>query len=269
MISENIEIAKLSEELLKELEANTIEGSEVIDSLSICEKSLKNIQLEEAELNASSRNKGAQQVFKIDDSKKAKLPAHERTRFRKNTLKRIIALSEHSSILLDEINKEHAKMIIPFMVEPYKNSIEKTKKVITKCATRLLSALIPYPLKAIRTQYGTRPFISHPGFVWECSPEYNSHRYWIVPDTLYYFPQFSEMDVLRENYPKEKLFVVDNAIDRLLQAQINIRKRQTQIAIKVSYLENYEDLINFNVDCALYIFRLMGLNIKDEDIEPK
>lgn len=265
-MEEDIVIEQLSEEILKELDVNVSEGSKAITELDQCEQNLKNVKYEESELEKAPRGKSAMQIFKIE-SKNTKLPAHERTRRRKIALKRLITQAGHSTILADPVTKEHARMVIPYMVEPYFNSIERTKRVITGCVTRLINALIPYPIKAIRTQYGTRPFISHPGFVWECSPEYNSHKYWVVPDSVYYFPQFSEMRILRENYPPERLLVVDKAIDRLLNAQINIRKRQTQIAIKLGYVLNYEDLINFNIDCALYIFQTMGLEVTDEELE--
>lgn len=265
MKEEELAIEQLSEEILKELDVNTNEGIEAITELDQCELNLRNVKYEENELEKAPRGKSAMQIFKIE-SKSTKLPAHERTRRRKIALKRILAQTGHSTILTDPVAKEHAKMVIPYMVEPYFNSIERTKRVITDCVTRLVNALIPYPLKAVRTQYGTRPFVSHPGFAWECSPEYNSHKYWVVPNSIYYFPQFSEMRILRENYPPERLLVVDKAIDRLLNAQINIRKRQTQIAIKLGYVMNYEDLINFNIDCALYIFQTMGLNITEDDL---
>lgn len=267
-MKEDIIIEQLSEELLREIDADIKEGIDATAELTVCETNLRNIQLEEEDIAASTKGKAQYIALKIESSK-AMIPRHELLRQRKIALKRQLAMGGHATMLEDLIIKDHLKMVIPFMVEPYINSVERTRKFIKRCVSRLLSGLIPMGLKKAVVIYGTRPFIPHPGFAWICSEEYNSHKYWIIPDCIYYFPQFEEMEILRNNYPVEKLRVVDRAIDRLLQAQINLRKRQAQIAMKLARVCTYEELINFNVDCAIYIFQKVGIEICEEALTGK
>lgn len=231
-------------EALLEIEDFETEDKEVISELDACEKSLHNIELEEQELAKS--NKKTLQSFVLTTDKSTKIPSSNQTRQKKADIKRALALSDNADLLITFVPRDKKQVLLEKMIEPYKHAVTKANDTIKEKIEKLLNALIPKRLRTIRATFGRQPFIEHPGFFWICGPKHGNLQIWVKPDIIYYFEQFKEMEYLRQAYPESKLAAIDNLVERYLKATKTLRARRILLSAKLTKVDTYQDLINFN-----------------------
>ena len=283
-----MEYEKLTEEqaldILNEISAENAEDISQLDStisqIDLIDEEEDRAAVEiQSESSNTKRNKNATilPAFIALSHKESGLSTREIIRRRKMEVKRILTLTNNSYVLTKTLTQEHMQAIIPFMTQAFNKSLGRIKRSINNRIARLINPLIPNVLKVARTVCGRRAFVEHPGFIWECSSNYDSFKIWVTPDIPYYFEQHSEMRILHEQYPAEKLRSVDALIDKYLQSIVRLRKRQARLASKLTYVVTYEDLINFNIECAEYLIEqivgplsVLEAQVKEEfDNKPK
>lgn len=236
------------DEALAEIQDLDVEGKETLSVLDDCEKNLTNIELEEQEL--INANKKSLQSFAISTDKNTKVPSSLQIRRKKADLKRALVLSDNTEMLITLIPRSRKREIQESMVEPYREAVIAAHNTIKEKIEKLLNALIPKRLRTDRATYGRLPFIEHPGFFWICGPTHNSLQIWVKPDVVYYFEQFKEMDYIRQAYPESKLNAIDNLVERYLKASKTLHSRKISLNARLTKVDTYEDLINFNPDIA-------------------
>lgn len=240
---------KQIQDALQEIEATDITDDMALKELDDCENNLHNLELEEQDLSLVNKSKSLQS-FAITSKHNDKLPLASAIKRRKTNVRRALTLSGNSDILVSLVLKDTKTYIINTMIQPYKEAVDKLELLINEKIELLLNALIPRRLRADRANFGRRPFVNHPGFFWICGNTHNNLKFWVQPDIIYYFEQHTEMDYLHKAYPETRLRRVDSLIERYLKAVKKLATRTSTLKLKLTYVDTYDDLINFNIDLA-------------------
>lgn len=238
-------------EALAEIQgAQDLDDSSALNSLNECEKNLHNIELEEQELAEGKAKSTVTPVFNVSSKPNEKIPQGSYIRQKKSDIRKALTLSNNTDLLITIIPKAKKKYVQDQMVQPYVDAMDKTLKAIHYRIERLLNALIPKRLRNLKALYGSKPFVHHPGFFWCCGEKAGFLKMWVTPDIIYYFDQHSEMSYLRKAYAPETLAKVDDLVTRYLEAASKLRSRRITLHAKLTRVDTYDDLINFNVDWA-------------------
>ena len=142
------------------------------------------------------------------------------------------------------------------MTKALVESISDLKANINRRIAIVMAPLFPEKLRVARALCGTLPFKDHPGFLWIGDEAYGGHKIWVNPDIPYYFDQFSEMAIIRSKCDENKVAVIDRIIANYMNAVTQLAKRESNIAIKLTRIDTFEELLTYNVDCFLYIYEL-------------
>lgn len=177
-------------------------------------------------------------------------------RLRRMTIKRELVKADNILLLQKTIPRSMKKKIIPFMTKGLVESIAALKLNINRRIAVVMAPLFPEKLRVARALCGSRPFKEHPGFLWIGAEDYGGHRIWVEPDIPYYFDQFSEMEIIRSKCDENKVAAIDRIIANYMNAVVQLAKRESNIAIKLTRVDTFEELLTYNVDCFLYIYEL-------------
>ena len=177
-------------------------------------------------------------------------------RVRRMTIKRELVKADNVLFLQEIIPSRLKKEVIPFMTKSLVESISNLKANINHRIAVVMSPLFPSKLRVARALCGTRPFKDHPGFLWIGNEAYGGHKIWVNPDIPYYFDQFSEMPIIRSKCDENKVAAIDRIIANYMEAITQLAKRESNIAIKLTRIDTFEELLTYNVDCFLHIYEL-------------
>lgn len=183
--------------------------------------------------------------------------AHESTqRLRRLTIKRELVKADNVLFLQELVPNYLKRQVIPFMTKSLVESIADLKANINRRIAIVMAPLFPEKLRVARALCGTRPFKDHPGFLWIGDEAYGGHKIWVNPDIPYYFDQFSEMAIIREKCDENKVAAIDRIIANYMNAVTQLAKRESNIAIKLTRVDTFEELLIYNVDCFLHVYNL-------------
>lgn len=202
----------------------------------------------------------------LPKSKRKNLPPASKTstrglyeqnqRLRRMFIKRELVKADNVLFLQEIISKRFKKEVIPFMTKNLVESIADLKVNIERRIAVVMAPLFPDKLRVARALCGNRPFKDHPGFLWIGDEAYGGHKVWVNPDIPYYFDQFSEMAIIRSKCDENKVAAIDRLIANYMNAIAQLAKRESSIAIKLTRVNTFEELLIYNVDCFLYIYEL-------------
>lgn len=182
---------------------------------------------------------------------------HESTqRLRRLTIKRELVKADNVLFLQELVPNYLKREVIPFMTKSLVESITDLKANINRRIAIVMAPLFPEKLRVARALCGTRPFKDHPGFLWLGDEAYGGHKIWVNPDIPYYFDQFSEMAIIREKCDENKVAAIDRIIANYMNAITQLAKRESNIAIKLTRVDTFEELLIYNVDCFLHVYNL-------------
>lgn len=182
---------------------------------------------------------------------------HESTqRLRRLTIKRELVKADNVLFLQEIVPNYLKREIIPFMTKSLVESISDLKANINRRIAIVMAPLFPEKLRVARALCGTLPFKDHPGFLWIGDEAYGGHKIWVTPDIPYYFDQFSEMAIIREKCDENKVAAIDRIIANYMNAVTQLAKRESNIAIKLTRVDTFEELLIYNVDCFLHVYNL-------------
>ena len=193
----------------------------------------------------------------VAPSKSSRRGVYEQNqRVRRMTIKRELVKADNVLFLQEIIPSRLKKEVIPFMTKSLVESISNLKANINHRIAVVMSPLFPSKLRVARALCGTRPFKDHPGFLWIGNEAYGGHKIWVNPDIPYYFDQFSEIPIIRSKCDENKVAAIDRIIANYMEAITQLAKRESNIAIKLTRIDTFEELLTYNVDCFLHIYEL-------------
>lgn len=64
------------------------------------------------------------------------------------------------------------------------------------------------------------------------------------------------MAIIRSKCDENKVAAIDRIIANYMNAVTQLAKRESNIAIKLTRIDTFEELLTYNVDCFLYIYEL-------------
>lgn len=193
----------------------------------------------------------------VAPSKNSRRGVYEQNqRIRRMTIKRELVKTDNVLFLQEIIPTRLKKEVIPFMTKSLVESISNLRANINHRIAVVMSPLFPSKLRVARALCGTRPFKDHPGFLWIGNEAYGGHKIWVNPDIPYYFDQFSEMPIIRSKCDENKVAAIDRIIANYMDAITQLAKRESNIAIKLTRIDTFEELLTYNVDCFLHIYEL-------------
>ena len=193
----------------------------------------------------------------LPSGKNAPRSMHEQNqRLKRMTIKRELVKADNILFLQEFIPSSLKRKVIPFMTKALVESITDLKANINRRIAIVMAPLFPEKLRVARALCGTLPFKDHPGFLWIGDEAYGGHKIWVNPDIPYYFDQFSEMAIIRSKCDENKVAAIDRIIANYMNAVTQLAKRESNIAIKLTRIDTFEELLTYNVDCFLYIYEL-------------
>lgn len=226
------------------------ETDEIEKGLDTCAKNLHNIELEEQEQEANNKGNKPVHSFSLSANPNEKLPPSVVAKRKRADIKKALALSGNTDLLVTFLTRDTKAYILACMIQPYKAAIEKANTLINLRIERLLNALIPSRLRADRATFGQRPFVKHPGFFWLCGEDVGYLKIWVEPDIIYYFEQHTEMAYLHKAYAPSVIKSVDKLVEKYLKAVANLKTRSNTLRARLTRVDDYEGLLNFNPDLA-------------------
>lgn len=171
-------------------------------------------------------------------------------------IKRELVKSGDAALLMQRVPVTIKKMLIPELTVSLKRSIKELKLRINRRVTELLEPLVPTKIRLARAMCGSVPFKEHPGFMWENSPAHNNYKLWVYPNIPYYIRQFTEMDTIRKYCSRDRIERVERLVDMYINAVNTLSTKETKMAIKLSRIETYAELLNYNIDCFYFAYSI-------------
>lgn len=226
------------------------DAQEAEKSLDTCAKNLHNIELEEQEQDANNKGNKPTRSFSLSANPNEKLPPSIVAKRKRAEIKKALALSGNTNLLVSFLTRDTKAYLLARMIQPYKDAIEKANTILNLKIEHLLNALIPTRLRADRAAFGQRPFVKHPGFFWLCGEDVGYLKIWVEPDIIYYFEQHTEMAYLHKAYAPSVLKSVDKFVEKYLKAVSNLKTRSNTLRARLTRVDDYEGLLNFNPDLA-------------------
>lgn len=247
-----LEAEKAEEQLALECTTTSLEmlSNEVV-------KSNEQIALEDEDPGINKLLPKSKRKNIVAPSKNSRRGVYEQNqRIRRMTIKRELVKTDNVLFLQEIIPTRLKKEVIPFMTKSLVESISNLRANINHRIAVVMSPLFPSKLRVARALCGTRPFKDHPGFLWIGNEAYGGHKIWVNPDIPYYFDQFSEMPIIRSKCDENKVAAIDRIIANYMDAITQLAKRESNIAIKLTRIDTFEELLTYNVDCFLHIYEL-------------
>lgn len=183
---------------------------------------------------------------------------------RRLIIKRTIIKEGKVGLLSEVIPTRFMKKIIPFKTVSIVDTIAKYKNTINRRIASSMSPLFPEKIRVARAICGTRPFKEHPGFLWKTPEEYGNYSMWVTPDIPYFFDQFTEMQIIRERCDKRKVASIDRAVQVYMQSIADLGKREARLAIKLTRINTFEELLNFDLDAFQFVYDLYKQQQQEE-----
>lgn len=177
-------------------------------------------------------------------------------RIRRVLIKRKLIDEGNVTLLTLIVPKYIKKKIIPFKTQQMVQSVAKYRELINKRIANCMSPLFPEKIRVARAMCGSRPFKEHPGFLWKTPESYGNYSVWVRPDIPYFFDQFTEMQIIREKCDINKVNAIDAAIQFYMLSIEKLSRREANLAIKLTRLDTFGDILNFDVDTFIYIYDL-------------
>ena len=247
-----LEAEKAEEQLAAE---STSASLEILDDAVA--KSNEQIEIEDGDPDINKLLPKSKRKAAMAPNKTSGRGTHEQNqRLRRMVIKRELVKADNVLFLQEFIPHYLKRQVIPFMTKSLVESIADLKANINRRIAVVMAPLFPEKLRVARALCGTRPFVDHPGFLWIGSEAYGGHKIWVTPDIPYYFDQFSEMAIIREKCDENKVAAIDRIIANYMNAVAQLAKRESNIAIKLTRIDTFEELLTYNVDCFLYVYNL-------------
>ena len=172
---------------------------------------------------------------------------HSERRLLKTRIQRA-AFDQSEIPLTQKLTNEDIKTLIEVLTEDQVALVNRYSDYVTARVKALLLPFIPSALKRAFREF-PHAVKACPGFLYRASAEYGESKvFFVKPDVPYYFPQGTEMSVLRGGRP-DFICAVDRAVLKYHQSRERLFNKETSIASAMPKygITTYFHLLNHNV----------------------